>query len=146
MESESYRSSKRIVLDSDEEDDEHVATSQPASEGESKPPVDGLGGLFNEDDYEELEDKKESPAKNSSGDDGEEEDAGLFGDDDENEEGQDNRYDYYDQEEQEIEIEQREMDLVIPRYPPSHKPSEDVCNPLFFSKSITRFFIMTRSY
>lgn len=126
MENESHRSSKRIVLDSDEEEEEQVLTPQPDTAREVISKADGLSGLFDENDYEELEDNDEVKG-DLSGDEEEEEDTGLFGDDEENEdENQEAGYDSYGQDDQEIEIEQREMDLVIPRYPPSHKPSEDV--------------------
>lgn len=129
MDNDSHRTSKRIVLDSDEEEEQ--VNSQQEAEIVEKPKPNGLGELFDADDYEELDEKEEAPREYSDN----EENAGLFGDDDgeENEGENEDGYDFYDQDqgqEQEMEIEQREMDLVIPRYPPSHKPSEDVSDCL----------------
>lgn len=127
MENNGHRATKRIVMDGDEEEEEdHVPV--PVEEAKK---TDGLGGLF-DDDNEDSDAKVASEAEEEEGG------AGLFGeeqdqdeeqeeeqeqDQEEEEEDQDG-YDYG--QEQEVEIEQREMDLTIPRYPPSHKPSEEV--------------------
>lgn len=132
MDSET-RSSKRILMDSDEEDEQLV--EQPA-EGVIKKDGAALGDLFDENDYEDIDEKENAEDPQEDEDD----DAGLFGDDDEEDEsasksrskGSDEEEEdsdengYYGRQEQEIEIEQREMDLVIPRYPPSHVPDKNV--------------------
>lgn len=132
MDSET-RSSKRILMDSDEEDEQLV--EQP-TEGAIKKDGAALGDLFDENDYEDIDEKENAEDVQEDEDD----DAGLFGDDDEEDEsasksrskGSDEEEEdsddngYYGRQEQEIEIEQREMDLVIPRYPPSHVPDKNV--------------------
>lgn len=133
MDSET-RSSKRILMDSDEEDDNQ--NIEQSTESIVKKDGAALGDLFDENDYEDIDEKQDGEDNQEDEDD----DAGLFGEDDEEDEapsksrsrGSDNDEEeesdengYYGQQEQEIEIEQREMDLVIPRYPPSHVPDKD---------------------
>lgn len=133
MDSET-RSSKRILMDSDEEDENQ--NIEQSTESIVKKDGAALGDLFDENDYEDIDEKQDGEDNQEDEDD----DAGLFGEDDEEDEapsksrsrGSDNEEEesdengYYGQQEQEIEIEQREMDLVIPRYPPSHVPDKDV--------------------